>query len=131
MTNTLHTGKPVLQRAVVVASLLLLAACASKPLAPTAALNAAEQAITTAEQTRIPDTVSPELGSARDKLAAARAAVAAEKMEAAQRLAEQSRADAELATAKSQAIKARAVNDDMQKSIDTLKQEMQRNAGAK
>jgi hypothetical protein len=47
-----------------------------------------------------------------------------------QRLAEQSRANAELASAKAEALKAKAVNDEMRRSTDTLKQEMQRNTGA-
>jgi hypothetical protein len=36
---------------------------------------------------------------------------------------------ADLASAKAEEIKAKAVNDEMQKSIDTLKQEMQRVSG--
>jgi hypothetical protein len=47
----------------------------------------------------------------------------------AQRLAEQSRVDAELASARAEAARAGVVNDEMRKSIDTLKQEMQRNTG--
>ena len=45
----------------------------------------------------------------------------------AQRLADESRADAQLASAKAEAAKAKVVNDDMKKSNVTLKQEMQRN----
>jgi hypothetical protein len=70
------------------------------------------------------------LTEARTQLTAARDAVHNEDMILAQRLAEQSRANAELASAKTEASKAKAVNDDMQKSIDTLKQEMRRNSGA-
>jgi hypothetical protein len=43
------------------------------------------------------------------------------------RLADESRAYAQLASAKAEAAKAKLVNDDMQKSNVTLKQEMQRN----
>lgn len=109
---------------------LLLAACASAPVPPTEALQAAELAIANAEQARVADYASPELGQARDKLTAARAAVQKEEMVEARRLAEQSRADAELATAKAGALKAKAVNDEMLKSTESLKQEMQRNPGA-
>ncbi|MGQ0700902.1 MAG: DUF4398 domain-containing protein [Panacagrimonas sp.] len=108
-----------------------LAACASVPLPPTQQLQAAEQAIGNAEKARVADYASPELGQAREKLTAARTAVAAEDMVLAQRLAEQSRAEAELAMAKAEAAKAKTVNDEMKKSIDTLKQEMQRNTGAR
>ena len=45
--------------------LLLLTGCASTPQPPTQALQAAEMAITTAEQARVADYASPELGAAR------------------------------------------------------------------
>jgi hypothetical protein len=107
----------------------LLSACVSTPLPPTQALQAAETAIADADRTRVADNASPELTEARTKLAAARDAVHNQDMIQAQWLAEQSRASAELASAKTEAWKAKAVNDDMQKSIDTLKQEMLRNSG--
>lgn len=112
------------------AGLLTLAACASMP-PPTEALQAAELAIANAEQARVADYASPELGTAREKLSAARTAVEQKKMAQAKRLAEQSRVDAELALAKAEAAKAQAVNDEMQKSTETLKQEMQRNPGVR
>ncbi|MDP3608951.1 MAG: DUF4398 domain-containing protein [Methylophilus sp.] len=110
-------------------SLLLLGGCASKPVPPTAELQAAEQAITSAERARVADYASVELSEARDKLSAARSAVQEEKMVKAQRLAQQSRVDAELASAKAEVAKARVVNEQMQKGTDTLKQEMQRTTG--
>lgn len=113
------------------AGLLFLAACASAPQPPTEALQAAELAIANAEQARVADNASPELGQARDNLTAARAAVQREDMIAAARLAEQSRANAELASAKAEMVKAKAVNDEMRKSTEALKQEMQRNPGVK
>ena len=112
------------------ASLFAVAACATVPKPPTEALHAAEVAITNAEQARVADYASPELAEARTKLTGARDAVTQQDMVLAQRLAEQSRADAELASAKAEAAKARIVNDEMKKSTDTLKQEMQRNTGA-
>jgi len=111
------------------AGLLTLGACASTPKPPTQALQAAEIAITTAETNRVQDYASSELNQARENLAAANRAVQDEDMVHAQRLAEQSRANAELATARTDMLKAKAVNDEMQKSIDTLRQEMQRNTG--
>ncbi|MWV17380.1 DUF4398 domain-containing protein [Pseudomonas sp. L-22-4S-12] len=109
---------------------LLLSACAERPLPPSQALQAAESAISNAEQARVADYASPELGVAREKLAAANAAVQQEQMLLAEHLAEQSRVEAELALAKSQAARAKMVNDEMLKSTDSLKQEMQRNTGA-
>lgn len=108
---------------------LLLAGCSSPPKVPDQELQAAELAIATAEQARVADYASPELGEAREKLTAARTAVAKEKMTSAARLAEQARADAELATAKAAAAKAQAINDELEKSVNTLEQELQRNSG--
>ncbi|HTF95022.1 MAG TPA: DUF4398 domain-containing protein [Cellvibrio sp.] len=124
-----HEGKRAKPLLAVCAVCAVLAGCASTPKAPTEALLAAETAIANAEQARVADYASPELGEARDKLTAARTAVAEKEMVRAARLAEQSRADAELATAKAQAAKAQEVNDDLNKNINTLQQELQRNSG--
>lgn len=111
------------------AGLLVLSACAT-PTPPTEALQAAESAITNAEQARVADYASPELGMARDKLAAANAARQDEEMLLAEQLAQQARVEAELALAMSQAARAKVVNDEMLKSTESLKEEMQRNTGA-
>jgi hypothetical protein len=115
--------------AAAIAGFLALAACATTPEPPTQALQAAESAIASAEQARVADYASAELREAREKLAAARTAVRNEEMVRALYLAEESRVHADLASAKAEEIKAKAVNDEMQKSIDTLKQEMQRVSG--
>jgi hypothetical protein len=109
----------------------MLAGCASTPTAPTAALQAAELSIKSAERDRVAEYAAPELSEAREKLTAAHAAVGQKQMIQALRLAEQARADAELASAKAEVAKATVVNDEMQKSIDVLQQEMQRNTGAR
>ncbi len=118
-----------------VCSVLALAACATPPAEPTVALKAAEQAIAAADRTRIADAASPELSEAREKLTAAQAAVKDEKLEnrmiVAERLAIESRVDAELASAKNEVAKAKAVNDEIKQSTAVLSQEMQRNTGAK
>lgn len=116
--------------AFITAGFLVLPACMSKPMLPEQELQAAELAITGAEQARVADYAAPDLGLARDKLAAAKIAVQEEKMLDALHLAEQSKVDADLATAKAQVAKASAVNDEMKKSTESLKQEMQRNTGA-
>ena len=112
-----------------VALALLLGACASAPQPPTAALQAAQQAIDTADRARIADQASPELHEAREKLAAAQAAVQESKMHSAERLAQEARVDAELASATIDEAKSRAVNDEMIRSDTALRQEMQRKAG--
>ncbi len=109
-----------------IGSALLISACASTP-APTDALKAADQAIARAEEARVADYASPELTSARDKLVAARAAVQKEQMEVARRLADEAKLDAELATAKAEAARAKGITTEMQKNIETLRQETQRN----
>lgn len=114
-----------------VMALLMLAACATVPPPPAEALQAAELAISNAEKARVADYASPELGEARESLTAARSAVQQENMVLAERLAEQSQASAQLATAKAESARAKVVNDEMKKSIETLKQEMQRNPGAR
>lgn len=129
MIRSIINGKSAPRVAILALSGALLAACSSPPKAPDQALQAAELAIATAEQARVADYASPELGEARDKLTAARAAVAKEEMLTAARLAEQSRVDAELATAKASAAKAQEVNDELHKNVNTLEQELQRNSG--
>lgn len=111
------------------AGLLILGGCASAPEPPTAELQAAEQAISSAERARVTDYASVELSEARDKLSAARRAVQDKEMVQAQHLAQQARLDAELASARAEVAKAREVNEQMQKGIDTLKMEMQRKTG--
>ena len=106
-----------------------LAACASTPPPPTDALNAAERSVKVAQEAGVADYASPELKSAREKLVLARAAVAREDMTAAAVLAEQARLDAELATAKTESAKAKAVNSELLKGNETLRQEMNRTSG--
>jgi len=129
--STKNRAIPSLRLLAAAAGLVTLAACASAPPAPTHALQAAEIAITNAEQARVADYASIELNEARENLAAARKAVQDKDMARAERLAEQSRVNAELASANAELTRARAINEEMQKSIDILKQEMQRGPGAR
>lgn len=109
--------------------LLVLAACASAPLPPTQQLQAAEIAIRSAEQESVAEYSPLELRQAHDKLNAARIAIQAEEMEQALRLANEARVSAELATAKTAELKAKAVNDEMQDSINAMQQEARRTQG--
>lgn len=117
--------------ALAAAGILVLAGCATPPEPPTQELQAAESAISNAEQARVADYASAELTMARQKLALANTAVRNNKMVEAEYLAVESQTHAEVALARAEELKAKAVNDDMQKSIDTLKQEMQRATGAR
>ncbi len=127
--NHKKSGSAALYLAVLAISSTLFAGCSSQPEVPDQALQAAELAIATAEQARVADYTSPELGEARDKLTAARTAVAKEEMTSATRLAEQAKADAELAVAKTEVAKAQAVNDELGKNVNTLEKELQRKSG--
>ena len=127
-TSKTRRGSP-LRVAAGLAGALLIASCASTPPAPTEQLQAAQQAIATAEQADAGRHAAVELGEARTKLAAADAAVREEKMEAAARLADESRVAAELAASKTATVKATAVNDEMKRSTGTLIDEMQRTSG--
>jgi hypothetical protein len=110
-------------------SLLLLAACASKPLPPTQEISAAEQSLTDAEQARVAEYALPEMQRAREQLSDSRAAVLKEDMVTAKRLAQQASMNIKLAAAKAELAKAEEVNKDMTKNIDVLKEEMQRKSG--
>jgi len=92
---------------------LLGAGCASKPPAPTAQIQAAQHA-------------APELSQARSKLAAANSAMQDKEMEQATRLAAEALADAELATARTAAVKAQAANDEIRRSNRAVLEEMNR-----
>lgn len=112
-------------------AMVVLTACASTPAAPIEALRSAEQAIASAEQARVADYASPELGQAREKLTASRSEVQKENMVLARYLADESLVNAELAMAKAEAARAQVVNDEMRDGTTTLKQEMQRQEGAR
>jgi hypothetical protein len=116
--------------AVGLTGLLMLAACASTP-PPTASLQAAQLAISNAERTDASRYAPGELSEARTKLASADTAVKEQRMIMAERFAEESRAEAELASAKTADVKANAVNHEMTRSTDTLVEEMQRSSGDK
>jgi hypothetical protein len=127
--NTTSQGSRV-RIAVGLTGLLMLAACASTP-PPTASLQAAQLAISNAERTDAGRYAPGELSEARTKLASADTAVKEQRMIMAERFAEESRAEAELASAKTADVKANAVNHEMTRSTDTLVEEMQRSSGDK
>jgi Domain of unknown function (DUF4398) len=108
---------------------LVLAACASTPPVPTGNLQAAQQAIAAAERGEAARYAPGELSEAHTKLASAETAVTAKNMLGAEHLADQSRAEAELASAKTSAAKANAVDDEMKRSNGTLVDEMKRGSG--
>jgi hypothetical protein len=68
---------------------------------------------------------------AAEQAIAAQAAAQRKRMVEAERLALESRVGAELASAKTETVKAKAVNDEMKRSTDKLTEEMQRKTGDK
>jgi hypothetical protein len=132
MNATFHAQRDSrLRMAVGLTAVLMLAACASTPPAPTASLQAAQRAISNAEGAEAGRYAPAELSEARTKLASADRAVSEQRMTMAERFAEESRVEAELAAAKTADVKARAVNDELRRSNGTLVEEMQRNPGDK
>ena len=129
MTMSLYPTR--LRRALCLPLALLAASCASTPPAPTAALQAAQQAIASAERTDAGHYAAAELGEARTKLASANTAVAGQHMVAGARLAEQSQVEAELASAKTSALKAGGINAELTQGNSTLIEELDRSAGDK
>lgn len=105
---------------------MLITACASAPPAPDSAMDAAKVAISNAEKAEAGKFAGAELGEARDKLALADSAVRDENMVVAERFAQESRVQAELASARTAAAKAAAVNKEMERGADALTEEMQR-----
>jgi hypothetical protein len=92
-------------------------------------LQAAQQAIASAEAIDAGHSAPGELGEARTKLADANAAVKDGHVTRADHLALESRAAAELAAAKTASLKARAVNAQMKSGNAALVEELNRNAG--
>lgn len=113
---------------------LALGACASAPPLPTDALQAAEIAITTADGDKAAEFAPAELQAARERLRVARKTIASDPdpddVMTARRLAIEAQSDAELASARARKARADAVNADLQKNIDTLRQELQRSGAA-
>jgi hypothetical protein len=116
----------VLTGAILSCTILFVGACSSTPPAPTASLAAARTAIVSAEKADAGRYAAAELGDARQKLAMADKAVRNENMLGADQLANESRVDAELASARTEAAKAAAVNKDMKLGAEALNVEMQR-----
>jgi hypothetical protein len=111
------------------ALLLFAGACASAPPIPSSNLQAAQQSIANAERVEAGTHAAAELSEARAKLSAAQIAVERKEMLAATRLADEARAEADLAVARTGVAKANAVNADMERSTETLIEEMQRKTG--
>lgn len=101
-------------------AVLALAGCSSAPERPVPMrqIQAAEAAIAKAEQTA--GRTAPEVVIAREKLAGARKAVENKRMVLAERSAEQAQVDAELATARAEADRAREASAAVERSLQPV-----------
>lgn len=129
MMNIPHGVGP--RRAVLLSSalatgLLLLGACASTPMPPTASLTEARKAIARAEQADGRQYSGGELDEAQQKLAMAEVAAERQDMVEAERLAREAEIAAELASARTAAAKAAEVNREMGRGAEALTEEMRR-----
>lgn len=105
---------------------VLSTACATAPVAPTAALEAARQSIASAEESGARQHAAAELDEAKEKLMLADRSARSEKMLDAERLAQESMITGQLAVARTEAAKAAEINREMQRSVDAMMEEMRR-----
>lgn len=104
-----------------------LCACASSPDRPFQELARAEASIEQADQSDAREYGAAELDSAREKLAKARAAADSDDNLTAARYAREAAVDAELAMAIARNEKAEVAVEELNRSIETLREEIARN----
>jgi len=109
-----------------VAAVLGLSACASDKTPATADVAVSRAAVANATSAGASDLAPAEMLSAREKLMRANQALAAKDYKTAQDLANQASADAQLAQSKANSTKATAAADELQQSIRTLREELNR-----
>lgn len=107
--------------------LAILCACASSPDRPFQDLARAEASIEQADRSGAQEYGATELDAARDKLAKARAAADSDENVAASRYAKEAALDAELATAITRSRKSELAVEELNRSIETLREEIARN----
>jgi hypothetical protein len=109
------------------ATVLVLAACASNPVADEK-IAVAKASLQRAEGSGAPEFAPVQLAAARDKLARAEKANADHDLKPATNLAEQANVDAELAEATAQENRAHKAAMEFDKGINTLQQESNRSS---
>lgn len=124
----LNDGRPRMRVAALSAAALLAASalggCASQPK-PDAQLVRASTLVSEAEKDQAQRYAAADLQHARDELTAAQTAESDGRNDSALRLAERAAADADLASARAASGKAQQSADQVRRSIDTLKQQLQ------
>lgn len=118
---------PAALAAAVLSATSALGGCATEPQ-PTAQLVRASTLVSEAEKDQAQRYAAADLQRARDELSGARAAESDGKYDSARRLADRAAADADLASARAASGKAQQSADEVHRSIDTLKEQLQQNA---
>jgi hypothetical protein len=106
--------------------LIFLVSCAGPPERPVEELTRAKTLIEQAEKTGAPRFAAAELERARGKVAVAETAAARGDQETARRLAAEAALDAEYAAALAAAGEAKLAADEVQKSVESLREEAAR-----
>ncbi len=107
---------------------LLLGACASSPPVPSEQMALSTAALSSAVAAGAPELAPAEMAMARDKMGRANAAIAAKDNAVATQLLQQAALDAQLAEAKTEALKARKASDAVREANRALREEMARQA---
>lgn len=110
----------------VIALAVTLTACAATPEAPTAEMTRARTLIEQAEQQGAQQFAGAELERAREKLRRAEADVDQGNTEEAERMSMQAAVDAEYAAVKASSAEAQKAADELDQSLETLRQESTR-----
>lgn len=107
-------------------SLLVLSSCAPAVQPPVSQMALANEAVEEATAAGAYEYAPVELKAAQDKIEQAKAAMQAKDNLAAERLLKEAEVDAKLADAKSATAKSQKAVDELQKSIDLLREEINR-----
>lgn len=108
----------------------MLAGCSGVPV-PKEQLAVSQAAVNEATRSGAPEHAPAELRSAREKLDRARQAVKDHEYERARQFAEQAEVDARLAQAKAGSERARVAADQVQESLEVLRQELNTTSGSR
>lgn len=121
--------KTALNGGLVLAAALLLVACASRPPVPDEQLAVASNAIDYAVEMGARETAAQELRQARNQLAEAERAVEQDENEIARQLALEAEKMARLADRKARTAKSRRQVEQLEDTVEALRQEIARNPG--
>jgi Domain of unknown function (DUF4398) len=125
-----QSNRPALMKilpAALLASLLVLSACASVP-PPTEQLAVATAALANAVSAGGPEFAAVDMRNAREKLDRANLAMTAKNYDAARSLAEEAQVDAQLAGTRARTAKAKKASAELQEDSRVLREEISRKA---